>query len=144
MGQFCTLPNPCTVPRNLKPYVKNRLIRFVWCIKKIIDSRSSSNRFESWINYSIRIDTSFWENRYYHDSARRRIDTIMIRLGGESILSWFGWVENRYYHDSKNKKSRKSIFLKKIDDEPYLLVVSYCTFDSVCAITQFCIVRSRR
>jgi hypothetical protein len=25
---------------------------------------------------------------------------IMIRLGGESILSWFGWAENRYYHDS--------------------------------------------
>jgi hypothetical protein len=43
------------------------------------------------------------ENRYYHDSARRRIDTIMIRLGRKSILSWF-----------KKKKSRKSIYLKKV------------------------------
>ncbi len=27
------------------------------------------------------------ENRYNHDSAGRKIDTLMIRLGGESILS---------------------------------------------------------
>ncbi len=39
-----------------------------------------------------------------HDSTGRRIYTIMIRLGGESILSWFGWAENRYYHDSAKRR----------------------------------------
>jgi hypothetical protein len=36
--------------------------------KKIIDSRTSSNRVELRINYSIRSDTSHMKNRYYHDS----------------------------------------------------------------------------
>ena len=49
-----------------------------------------------------------WENRYHHDSHLAKIDTIMIRMVGEFILSRFGWVKNRCYHDSKKGKSRKN------------------------------------
>jgi hypothetical protein len=52
------------------------------------------------IEESIRTDTAREENRYYHDSHIAKIYTIMIRLGGELILSRFALRENRYYHDS--------------------------------------------
>ena len=70
------------------------------------------------IEESIRIDSVRKENRYYHDSSLGKIDTIMIRMGDESILSRFAWVMNRYYHDSQiseNNESNKSIKSMKIE-----------------------------
>ena len=43
---------------------------------------------------------------------------IMIRLGGESILSWFGWAENRYYHDSVGR--RIDTIMIRLDGESIL------------------------
>ncbi len=57
--------------------------------------------------FDVSIRLMYQENRRIdsnHDSTGRRIDTIMIRLGGKSILSWFGWAENRYYHDSAKRR----------------------------------------
>ena len=105
---FCTffdmLVADCLALEISNPMCNTKINSILLMYQKISDSRISSNRFESWINYSIRINSSILKFRYYHDSVGRWIDTIVIRLGGESILSWFGWAVNRYYHESTGQK----------------------------------------
>jgi len=81
-------------------------IRLMYQEIRRIDSNGCCSGEESILSWF-----AFSENRYYHDLLGWWIDTIMIRLSGESILSRFANLEkNRFESNHKINENRGNRF----------------------------------